>query len=262
MTQKYNLHEKYFPLNDIKALRKSTFTKSSRVTLKKWRIFTTNLTKTPYMVECLDGLQKNICPICLKNITKNNGVIHHLDYNHQCIYSETETIASENSEHKIAKCSQCSNIQDCIDKVVYLHKSCHMVLHIKEGRISKTAKNTYSKDYWINKTSVSTLEIIDEIMLIINKHSGTPHTLRFSKSYIGIEAGNFIYFIPKGDHVHIYFDSDNKTEMLNSLKSLNLNAGFSGKRKLLGVDINNSQLSKNKQIIELLITEALNIYNG
>lgn len=259
----YNIYKKYFPVNNIKSLREEIFSGASESTLKKWRIFTSSLTRTPYMEELLRRRQKNICPICLKTIEMGKGVIHHMDYNHLCIYDKTTS-----KRFNFAQCENCPETQKCITKVVLLHIKCHTVLHIKEGRIvtkegrivREKKKRSYSREYWIGKTSKNSIDLIDKFMSLIDQRSNAKHSLFFNEFFIGLESGPFIYFIPRKDYVHICLDTNRREEWLNRLSSLEIPSKICGMRNLFGVDVNHSVLDEHRSILNELIIEAIKRY--
>lgn len=131
---------RYFPINNIKILRETIFLNLTDAEVKRWRIYRSSLTKTPFMINLLHDLQMGLCPICNKFMMLNKSVIHHIDYECLCYSFEFLRIMKPTPKKpcrtiRIAKCEYCPDTTSCIEKIKLVHKRCHMYLHVKDGRI-------------------------------------------------------------------------------------------------------------------------------
>lgn len=151
-SSKWKNCSKYFPVNSSGALRDGLFGDISKEELKRWNIFKGALTRTPWMVDFLYRKQLGRCPICETPIDLRKAVIHHTNYQQFCIFSTTSESLSPTARNptrkvKIANCDKCSNINNCVDKIVLIHQACHIYLHIKEGRIKKKRSDPNQEEF-------------------------------------------------------------------------------------------------------------------
>ncbi len=139
-------YSKYLPVNEPRELRSGAFEDLTEADFRRWKIFKSYLTRTPYMFHILLMQQESICPICDSKLIIDKSIIHHVDYKHLCHYDCFLQIDKPDTKRpkrtiRIANCEQCKDMSGCITRIVLIHKACHIYLHVKEGRIYKKDKS-------------------------------------------------------------------------------------------------------------------------
>jgi len=135
------------PVNEILQLRNDIFSKESEPENTKWRIFKSYICRTSFMVEHHYFIQKGAYLLCNKRLGKNKTVIHHLNYDHLCKYDyflreKKPTAKRPERTVQIARCKNCDNKQECVNKISLVHKRCHHLIHKNENtKIRKSGKN-------------------------------------------------------------------------------------------------------------------------
>ena len=138
--------KRFFPINDSKELREAKFSRLTDAEITRWRIFRSYITRTPFMVNLLAQHQQSLCPICNKLLDLDRSVVHHIDYAYLCHYDgflkiRKSTPKNPNRIIRIAKCEFCDNRTGCLERIILIHKKCHIYLHVKEGRKSSIKKS-------------------------------------------------------------------------------------------------------------------------
>ncbi len=139
MKQANSSYTKLFPINDSKSLKLGRFADASDSTLRRWGIFKSKVCRTPFMIKRLLEVQGETCPLCRKPILASESVVHHLDYDHLCIFDDSVIVESEKNGKpiKVANCASCHEISGCVKRLVLLHKGCHFRVHLVEGRAKR-----------------------------------------------------------------------------------------------------------------------------
>lgn len=119
-------------------------------------------------------------------------------------------------------------------------------------------------NYWQNRATEKTVNIVDTLLEVINDHSETQQQLNYNKYYIGLTDGlksrNFIYFKPKKQFTHIFLEIEHKDEWVEKLDELGISATI--QQKHLQVTLYPEQLRKHIDLIKDLVIEAVSIYDG
>ena len=139
MKQANSAYAKLFPINDSKSLKRGRFADASDSILRRWGIFKNKVSRTPFMIKKLLEAQGETCPLCRKPILASESVVHHLDYDHLCIFDDSVIVENEKNGKpiKVANCANCQEISGCMQRLVLLHKGCHFRVHLVEGRIKR-----------------------------------------------------------------------------------------------------------------------------
>lgn len=100
----------------------------------KWNMFARRMQKNPFMKNYIFKLHQGICPFC--NLKLRNFVLHHTDYQHQCIYTDfikvpNPTTKRPNRVSKVPNCEMCykenpNAFSECVRRVVPVHKLCNV----------------------------------------------------------------------------------------------------------------------------------------
>jgi len=135
--------QSFFPVNSIGQLRTVMLGGLTASEYRRWNIFKGTLGKTPFMKKILHDRQNGSCSICKLPLSADKSVIHHIDYAFLCHFTDTLMDPPAHQEksipgRRIAKCEYCHDRTGCIERVVLIHTSCHIYLHVKEGRIIRT----------------------------------------------------------------------------------------------------------------------------
>ena len=212
-------YKDYFPINDSKELRETSYSGLNEMQQKKWRNFKI-ITRSNFIKNKLLENQSNNCPICSKTLINKKTVIHHVDYKQLCNFKEVHRINVPTEKKpfriiNIPKCDLCFSYEKCLKKVYLIHTSCHFILHKMEGRIEKTEleKTNYlnrekkyklNKEEWINNSSTLTINLINRLLSFINKNSeSTKFYLRYNIRYISLKPNRIIHFKPNGNNLLI-----------------------------------------------------------
>ena len=121
-----------------------------------------------------------------------------------------------------------------------------------------------NRDYWNKRATKKTVEIVDKLLGIINSFLDSHQQLNYNKYYIGLNDGaksrNFIYFKPKKQFTHIYFEVDNQEKWVEKLDELGISATPS--KKNLQVTVTTKQVNDNIEILTELIKLSVEYYNN
>jgi|SaaInlLV_10m_DNA_2_1039722.scaffolds.fasta_scaffold06560_3 hypothetical protein len=121
-----------------------------------------------------------------------------------------------------------------------------------------------NRDYWDRRATKKTVSVVDKLLPIINNKVASTQKLNFNKYYIGLTDGlksrNFIYFKPKKQFTHVFFEIDNINEWIEKLDDRGISSTTQNKH--LQVTLTPSQMTKHEELINELIDEAVERYNG
>jgi len=116
-----------------------------------------------------------------------------------------------------------------------------------------------NRDYWNKRATKKTVDIVDELLEILNANLDSPQQLNYTKYYIGLNDGlksrNFVYFKPKKQFTHIYFELENQESWVEKLDELGISATSS--KKNLQVTVSPKQVSQNIDILTELIKASV-----
>lgn len=120
-----------------------------------------------------------------------------------------------------------------------------------------------NRDYWNKRATKKTVDVVDDLLEILNSNLDSPQQLNYNKHYIGLNDGvksrNFIYFRPKKQFTHIYFEVENQENWVEKLDEFGISATSS--KKNLQVTITPKQLSQNIEILTELIKASVEFFN-
>jgi len=120
-----------------------------------------------------------------------------------------------------------------------------------------------NRDYWNKRATKKTVDIVDELLEILNANLDSPQQLNYTKYYIGLNDGlksrNFVYFKPKKQFTHIYFELENQESWVEKLDELGISATSS--KKNLQVTVSPKQVSQNIEILTELIKASVEYFN-
>jgi len=120
-----------------------------------------------------------------------------------------------------------------------------------------------NRDYWNKRATKKTVDIVDELLEILNANLDSPQQLNYTKYYIGLNDGlksrNFVYFKPKKQFTHIYFELENQESWVEKLDELGISATSS--KKNLQVTVSPKQVSQNIDILTELIKASVEYFN-
>lgn len=271
-------YKEFYPVNNTQDLFESKFKFLNTVEQNRWRNFKNRIPRSNFIKEKLKLRQSGICPVCSKALNENI-VVHHVDYDRLCDYDTFEkqlspTLKNPNRELDVPKCNSCNNTNICLDKLVLIHNSCHMILHKLEGRISgkkkkiKLLKNPrnyeiVSKEWWLTKTTIDSLDLVQEILKEINSNSSTKFKVEYTKFFIKLTPENIIYFIPNNDNLKItlsYGDFGKWEKILNE-NGIQCDIYKRSSQKL-AFSINRNQYSENHLLIKNIIKDCIMKFNN
>jgi hypothetical protein len=120
-----------------------------------------------------------------------------------------------------------------------------------------------NRDYWNKRATKKTVDIVDGLLEILNTELDTPQQLNYNKYYIGLNDGaksrNFIYFKPKKQFTHIYFEVENQENWVEKLDEIGISATSS--KKNLQITVSPKQVSQNIEILTELIKDSVEYFN-
>lgn len=228
------IYKEFLPINDFASLKEEKFNNLTEVELKKWRNFI-KISKSEYISEKLAEKQSEICPACNEKIVKSERVIHHLDYERFCKYSENNKIFKptlKQPKRKIStpKCNECPETETCLNKLVLLHNNCHFKIHIIEGKIKKPKKKNGTKrvqktqeeklEYWKNSLTKNHKEIIQKsVNLIRELNPENEFYLKYYTRYISLKPSNSVTFKINDKNIVLKIKKGNLIEIKELLKN-------------------------------------------
>ena len=128
-----------------------------------------------------------------------------------------------------------------------------------EVQLTQTDRN-----YWNDKANSKTVKIADRILGVINQKAEPKQQLNYNKHYIGLSDGvksrNFIHFKPKKQFTHILFEIEQKEDWIEKIEEADMTAELSD--KWLKVTLTPNQLEKSIEVLEPLISQAVELYNA
>ena len=94
---------------------------------KSWSFFVKKLPQSEEIRESLLIQQRQICPVCKKNLSKS-VTVHHISYNHRCNFFK-EAVNYSKDACKVCKIEAPDLFSLCLEKVLLIHKKCHKLIH-------------------------------------------------------------------------------------------------------------------------------------
>lgn len=271
-------YKEYFPVNDPKELFEKKIKQLTESDQKKWKNFKNRIPRSSFIKNKLKNRQSNTCPIC-SNILNNNIVVHHIDYDHLCVSEnyqkqKSPTHKNPNRELNVPNCINCNRINPCLDRLVLIHNSCHMILHKQEGRISKgknkisfpKEKRNYekvSKEYWINKSTQEILNLSEEILKQINENSKTKFKIEYTKFFLRLTPENIVYFKPEGNYLTVTLSYGEFGKWLKELNQKNIKCKiYKRTNQRLSFTINKNEYYENQKLFRELINDSINKFKN
>lgn len=116
---------------------------------ERWQNFARRAQKNPHMKrECLKR-QNGRCALCHREVSMDNCVLHHLDYDRVCVGGEDICIKAlhptekrPNRTRTYPDCEHChretpSEFAECLSRLVMVHNGCHQRIHKSSNLTSK-----------------------------------------------------------------------------------------------------------------------------
>ncbi|WP_111710311.1 hypothetical protein [Lutibacter citreus] len=271
-------YREFYPINNTQDLFESKFKHLNTTEQNRWKNFKNRIPRSNFIKEKLKLRQSRICPICYK-ILNENIVVHHIDYDRLCDFDTYDkqlspTIKEPNRELDVPNCNNCNNTNICLDKLVLIHNSCHMILHKQEGKILekktkiKFPKNPrnyeiVSKEWWLTKTTIDLLDLLQEILKEINSNSSTKFKVEYTKFFIKLTPENIIYFKPDNDNLKITFSYGDFGKWVKKLNEKGIKCDiYKRSSQKLTFSINRNQYSENYLIIKEIIKDCIVKFNN
>lgn len=130
-----------------------------------------------------------------------------------------------------------------------------------ENEVTLTPKD---RNYWNDRANKKTVKIADKVLKIINQKAEPKQQLTYNKVYIGLSDGiksrNFIYFKPKKQFTHILLEVEQEDDWIQKLEEADITAELNNNG--LKVTLTPGQLENNVSLLEPLIKQAVELYNG
>jgi len=279
LNRKLNL-EAYYPINDSKSLRSGVFSNLSESDIVKWRNFKI-ITKSDFIKNRLLDNQAKLCPLCSRTLVDKNTVVHHIDYRQLCNFQDVyrQNKPTEKKSFRtinVPKCDTCFSSENCLKKVILIHLRCHLILHKTEGRVQKTDKEkkaiiakerevSLKKEKWINSSREDLLNLIDILLIFINKSSSnTVFNLRYNRKYISLIPQNFIFFIPEKDNLVISVSLGNLSNWHRRLvqSKIDIKVRYRFKRvSRIYISLDLNTYHENQELILSIIKDAISTYD-
>lgn len=261
LSKSNSIYEKFIPINDSKALKVSRYADATESTLKRWGIFKNKVCRTPFMKKKLLVEQGNACPICRKPINASEGIVHHVDYDHLCVYDHTVILpAGKNGESiRVANCANCNVVGECSKRLVLLHGGCHFRVHLVEGRVRKERESTKDRDYWVGKTSKESMVLVDEVQRKISDLVGVNIGLVFHELFIGVERYTSFAIKPMENSILISLNLKNPQVWFELLSKSDLQVSITRRSKRLRVEFDQVSFGKYAIMFDQVLAEALGV---
>lgn len=130
---------------------------------------------------------------------------------------------------------------------------------ISESKLTETDRN-----YWNEKSSPKTVEIVDHLLEVINETAEPKQKINYNKYYIGLSDGykvrNFIHFKPKKQFTNVFLELENPAEWVKTMEDEGVSAVVQD--KVLKFSLTPQILKQKKDIISKAIQSAVEIYNN
>ena len=269
------VYKDYFPINDPASLKEEKYKDLTETELKRWRNFI-KISKSEYIADNLAKKQSDICPACNQKIMKSERVIHHLDYERLCKYSDYNRIfkptpKQPNRKIRVPRCNECSETKTCIEKLVLLHNNCHFKIHIIEGRIKKPKSKKQAErvlktdeeklEYWKKSLNKNHKIIIQECVNMIRKSfPENEFSLKYYTKYIALKPKNSITFKIDSNNTIIRLKKGNLIEIqkLLELRKIETNSYYrKGELHSIAFKINLNQFNNNIEFLKILIKNSI-----
>lgn len=273
------IYKEFLPINDFASLKEEKFNDITEVELKKWRNYI-KISKSEFIADKLAKRQSDICPACNKKILKSERVIHHVDYERFCKYSENyrifkPTIKQPKRKITTPKCDKCPETETCLEKIVLLHNNCHFKIHIIEGRIKRPKNKNGTKrvqktqeeklEYWKNTLTKNHKEIIQKSVNLIREFNPKKEFyLKYYTKYISLKPTNSVTFKISGNNIVLKIKKGNLIEIKELLKNRGIESNLYYKKEELNnvnFSISINQFNKNIDLIEIIF-KYLTEYNN
>jgi hypothetical protein len=157
-----------------------------------------------------------------------------------------------------------------------LHVDGKLVLHFvkvldsRALRIDETtqlqAKATDRQD-WISRASATTVELVDQCLVIINSVAGTRRSLTYKKHFIGltdgVRPGNFVTFRPRRSALRIKFESLGQIEpWVKRLEESGLEVSTKNFDESVRLTVTPKAFDENKQLLTEMLQQAVREYEA
>lgn len=125
-------------------------------------IFQRGVCRNVHMAEELKRRQMGLCPICTRSLGKQETVIHHLEYAHECSWHSLKTLDAP-PRHNLPDCLGCQaddshRFDACCRRLLLLHRRCHLAFHRGEKvLISHSGARTCGSQFFAEKAKSRTL---------------------------------------------------------------------------------------------------------
>jgi hypothetical protein len=118
--------------------------------------------------------------------------------------------------------------------------------------------------YWVEKSAVPIMQIVDEMLTIINEKADPKQQLNFNKYYIGLTDGirsrNFIYFRPRKKFVRVTVPGGWSEERSARFEEAGVDAEQNDDK--LVFNLSTTDLTKHRDLIASIIHEIVAAQNA
>jgi uncharacterized protein YdhG (YjbR/CyaY superfamily) len=119
-----------------------------------------------------------------------------------------------------------------------------------------------NREYWEKKAVKKTVDVADKILQMLNEKLDKAQQLNYNKYYIGLTDGiksrNFIYFKPKKQFTHIYFEVENISDWAEKLDENGISATTD--KKYVQITVKPEEIKKHEEVFKNLISDAVEFY--
>jgi len=119
-----------------------------------------------------------------------------------------------------------------------------------------------TREHWEKRATKKTVAVAEKILDILNAKLEQPQQLNYNKHYIGLNDGtksrNFVYFKPKKQFTHIFFEVKDKDAWVEKLDAIGISA--TSYKKDIQVTVKPQDLNKNLEVFDELTQDAVNYF--
>ena len=119
-----------------------------------------------------------------------------------------------------------------------------------------------TREHWEKRATKKTVAVAEQILDILNAKLEQPQQLNYNKHYIGLNDGtksrNFVYFKPKKQFTHIFFEVKDKDAWVEKLDAIGISA--TSYKKDIQVTVKPQDLNKNLDVFNELTQDAVNYF--
>ena len=130
---------------------------------------------------------------------------------------------------------------------------------LRKDDVAQSELQTTERSYWVQKSGASIIDMADDLLQIINEHSGQKLHLNYNKYYIGLTDGahsrNFIYFRPGKKHLRVVIRDGWTDERAARFEEVGLEAEQRNDKLVFNLSI--PDLKKFREFLSVVIHEVI-----